>query len=228
MSDTPVEPQNLSQFAEWIRGQRDKLRDQADEPIGGSGKIVLPVAKSIHDAGPSEVTVSMQATSPRFVVKAQFLNLLDKLCPLAVVNSLYQQHSLDESSTVRELLLMMRNCEEQIRRPAAEDDPPGKQEKPKGTARTDDMTDAIRRAYLGFKDAEHHAEDPLTDREAYDWLDAEGPTEYDPLPTFTTWSRSLRKARQLLGEQKHKPRAGRTGRSVVRWDELETPESDES
>ena len=112
--------------------------------------------------------------------------------------------------------------------PTAEAGTPERQKKPKGTARTDDMTDAIRRAYLGFKDAEHHAEDPLTDRDAYDWLDDEGPTEYDPLPTFTTWSRSLRKARQLLGEQKHKPRAGRTGRSVVRRDELETPESDES
>jgi len=70
----------------------------------------------------------------------------------------------------------------------------------------------------------------LPDREAYDWLknvdqlqDLEpGDLLYDyELPPFDSWARYLRKARNVLGQNKYSPRAGRdTGRSIVRPEQV--------
>jgi hypothetical protein len=93
------------------------------------------------------------------------------------------------------------------------------------------MLPSVRLAYLAFMYAESKAARRLEDREAYDLLNEEGIpsgagdrgelTEYQ-LPTFETWSRQLRKAREALGEQKYTRRAGRpTGRSIVRGSQVE-------
>ncbi len=57
-----------------------------------------------------------------------------------------------------------------------------------------------------------------TDREVYDWIDEH--SDGDPLPNFDTWSRYLRDAREAAGISKNTPRSERTGRSIVRLDEI--------
>ena len=66
---------------------------------------------------------------------------------------------------------------------------------------------------------------PPGDREAFDWLREHGGTPAGhPLPArFDTWARNLRGARKKLGEQKNKPRRGRTGGSIAHPDELDSP-----
>jgi hypothetical protein len=79
-----------------------------------------------------------------------------------------------------------------------------------------------------------------TDPAAYKWLEEKGlPDERDSpelakelagyeLPPFSTWVRSVREARRVLGEQKHRPRAGRpTGASIVRTREVEHQRGDD-
>ena len=88
---------------------------------------------------------------------------------------------------------------------------------------------AARKAYLTYQVAELKAGSRLEDREAYDLLKEKGLSdntnglgeldEY-PLPTFDTWVRHLREARQSLGEQKSSPRAGRASGSVVSRDQI--------
>jgi hypothetical protein len=56
-----------------------------------------------------------------------------------------------------------------------------------------------------------------TDREVFDWLKSDGS---EKLPSFPTWSKYVRDARRATDTNKHKSRAGRTGRSVVRLEEL--------
>jgi len=102
---------------------------------------------------------------------------------------------------------------------------PGGQDEPKGNgtdhaARLKSMRDSARKAYLGFQIAEKRAGHRLQDREAYHWLEDDGPPDLDGLPSFDTWARHLRSARNILGEQKNVRRAGRTARSVVRLDEI--------
>jgi hypothetical protein len=99
------------------------------------------------------------------------------------------------------------------------------------------MTLAVLRAYLSYQSAERKMGKALQDRKAYDLLNEEGIpedagdsgalTDYE-LPKFDTWARQVRKARQLLRNQKHTRRAGRpTGKSVVRQDQIERPERDD-
>ncbi len=57
-----------------------------------------------------------------------------------------------------------------------------------------------------------------TDREVYDWLREH--SDADTFPEFATWGRYLRDARKATGTGKYTPRSGRTGRSVVRPDEI--------
>jgi hypothetical protein len=93
------------------------------------------------------------------------------------------------------------------------------------------MERSVRLAYLAFCYAESKAGNRLEDREAYDLLKEEGiPAnrggrgdleDYD-LPSFDTWTRYLRDARKLLGEQKYTRRAGRsTGKSIAQADQIE-------
>jgi hypothetical protein len=90
---------------------------------------------------------------------------------------------------------------------------------------------ADRRAYFSLLYAERKVDKELKDHEAHKWLkengidtdkdDTEGLADYK-LPTVSTWSRQVRKARQALGEQKCTRRAGRaTGRSIVSEREIE-------
>lgn len=85
-------------------------------------------------------------------------------------------------------------------------------------------------AWLSYGAAEHRAGRRLTDGEAYKLLREEGFPDDDPRfgelgdyepGAFETWSRYLREARKLLGEQKYTPRVGRvTGKSAVRRDQV--------
>jgi hypothetical protein len=58
-----------------------------------------------------------------------------------------------------------------------------------------------------------------TDREVYAWV-ADHLDDNEPLPEFSNWSRYLREARAAYGDSKNKHRAGRSGRSIVRPDEI--------
>jgi hypothetical protein len=53
-----------------------------------------------------------------------------------------------------------------------------------------------------------------TDGQAYEWLALHGSPEDRKLPSKGAWERALRRARESLGQQKNRPRSGRTGRSV--------------
>jgi hypothetical protein len=86
--------------------------------------------------------------------------------------------------------------------------------KPKGELK---LSPCYLKALGGYKRAVDVLGD-CEDREAYDWL-----KEHDEdrsLPNFATWARYLREARKRLGLPKNTPRYGRTGRSIVRPDEL--------
>jgi hypothetical protein len=83
---------------------------------------------------------------------------------------------------------------------------------------------AVGNAYASFVAAERKAGRKLKDHEAYKLLKDDGmPDELDDyiLPTFATWQRNLRRARNSLGEQKHTRRARRaTGKSVANGDQV--------
>jgi hypothetical protein len=87
---------------------------------------------------------------------------------------------------------------------------------------------ADRKAYWSFQYAQTLAGRNLEDREAYDLLSDRGIEESATsgelaeyrLPAFDTWSRQLRNARKLLGEQKYNRRKGRTGRSIAGSDDI--------
>jgi len=85
------------------------------------------------------------------------------------------------------------------------------------------------KAYRSYKLMENVFPTNLTDREVYEHLKTDDFStvnhedylhDYD-LPSFDTWSRHLRKARQELGEQKNHIRRGRTtGRSIIGADAI--------
>jgi hypothetical protein len=116
--------------------------------------------------------------------------------------------------------------------------PPGAEERKGGgsdrATQLRDMTLSVRQAYCAFNYAESKSGKRLEDREAYDLLHDEGIpddkgnlgelSDYD-LPSFDTWCRQLRVARQILGEQKYTRRAGRQlGKSIVKGDQIERRE----
>jgi hypothetical protein len=91
-------------------------------------------------------------------------------------------------------------------------------------AETDRRTsDAYERAYLAAEFAFHQEPKLIgaTDKEIWTWLLKEHPDIEKQLAYgFETFSRYLREARRLRGEQKNSPRAGRRSRSVVSPDQL--------
>lgn len=105
-------------------------------------------------------------------------------------------------------------------------------DEPNRYAALDKLKPAYRKAYLAFLCAEAKTERRLQDRDAWDWLnengtDGAGSGELDgyELPTFASWARYLRSARQAVGEQKYTPRSARpTGGSIVHADELDRQE----
>jgi hypothetical protein len=93
------------------------------------------------------------------------------------------------------------------------------------------MKRSVRLAYLAFAYAESRAGKRLEDLEAYALLQEGGIpgdagdrgelTDYS-LPSFVTWGRQLRDAREALGEQKYTRRSGRPlGKGIVKADRVE-------
>lgn len=74
------------------------------------------------------------------------------------------------------------------------------------------------KALSGYRLATENLGNGITDKEAYDWL--KDRDDDRSLVSFANWSRYLREARKRLGLQKNGARLGRTGRSIVRLDEL--------
>jgi hypothetical protein len=60
-----------------------------------------------------------------------------------------------------------------------------------------------------------------TDREVYDWLSSRSELP-DELPSFDSWSKYLRDARDYYDDHKHTPKTTKTagGKSVVRRDQI--------
>ena len=87
----------------------------------------------------------------------------------------------------------------------------------------DDMTDrpsrAAETAYRAYQCAEEKLGTRIGDKEAYEWLCDFRPTEYT-LPPYENWARYLRQARKHYSDQKHRPRTGRTGHSIVHQSEI--------
>jgi len=81
-------------------------------------------------------------------------------------------------------------------------------------------------AYRSFElaAAEEWDHEP-TDREYHDWLKENGPADYG-LPIFHTWVRYVRKGREHYGTRKNIPRGGRTGRSMVMSEHVQTRRDD--
>ncbi len=100
-----------------------------------------------------------------------------------------------------------------------------------------EMKPADKKAYFSFQYAETQAEQKLEDQEAYKLLSEKGiqagkgdlgeMTDYD-LPSFDTWSRQLRNARNALKEQKYKRRGQpmRT-RSIVGGNQIENQRNED-
>ena len=86
------------------------------------------------------------------------------------------------------------------------------------------LTPAVQNAWASWLLAvENHATEP-TDREAYDWLieqDFDAPLAGYRLPTFATWAKYVRAARQHYGANKYSSREGRAGRSIVHRADLD-------
>lgn len=92
------------------------------------------------------------------------------------------------------------------------------------------LSQSTRLAYLSFQAIEVQKCRRLEDREAYDLLSENGlPTDKGPLgvladyklPSFDTWTRYLRDARQAMGDSKYTQRAGRShGSSIAKQDEV--------
>jgi hypothetical protein len=93
------------------------------------------------------------------------------------------------------------------------------------------LSPIVREAFASYRYAETMIGSRITDRQAYEFLKENGipkGVEADrwnldgyTLAAFETWTRQIRRARKVLGEQKHNRRAGRpTGKSVVRRDQI--------
>lgn len=60
-----------------------------------------------------------------------------------------------------------------------------------------------------------------TDRETHDWITDNLLDKGESIPPFATWRRYLSEARAAFNQRKHEPRSGRTGRSIVRRDQID-------
>lgn len=81
------------------------------------------------------------------------------------------------------------------------------------------LTCANEKAYRSYEWAAEQDPTLKTDRQVHDWLTEHGFEGYE-LPSFETWARQVRAGRGAYGTQKNHPRAGRTGRSIVKHDEI--------
>ncbi len=105
--------------------------------------------------------------------------------------------------------------------PAPSNPPPDPtiKQPPKGTL--DRLPPARLKAFSQWQHAikaNSHFDAKTPDREIYEWL--EDHSDGDNLPTFATWGRYLRQARNQHGLSKNRPRRGRTGRSIADREQL--------
>ncbi len=137
----------------------------------------------------------------------------------------FEQHSDDSELPMIELLKKwIRNCDDGFA-PKASDCSQAVQEESDSTP----LSPAQEKAYRSYEIAEHKLSelgaDQVTDANAYSWLKEHGvvPADCDDdydLPAFETWQRYVRAGRSHYSTNKNSPRAGRTGRSVVRQDQI--------
>jgi hypothetical protein len=93
------------------------------------------------------------------------------------------------------------------------------------SANTDSQSKKLRpcdeRAYNQFLFATEQEASLKSDKEVYDWLSGCKSIQEDELPSFATWSRCLRRARNAKGKSKNTPRRGNPTKSVVRGHRVE-------
>jgi len=127
----------------------------------------------------------------------------DKIC---VLKKLPIDQTIDDLEAMSEKL-QTKVAEEQ----------PAKTEQKEG----DGLTKAERQAYQSYEYA--ISQKPKladkTDDEAYNWLKENSLPDYE-LPSPETWKRYVRRGRWVNGTQKTSPRKGRTGRSIVKADQI--------
>jgi hypothetical protein len=82
----------------------------------------------------------------------------------------------------------------------------------------------VEMAYQSYCLAEQKLGANVAKQRAYDWLKEEGLAEYE-LPDFENWARYVRLGQRHYRTQKNSPRAGRTGPSIVRAEDIEPPKN---
>lgn len=120
-----------------------------------------------------------------------------------------------------EKYLMNRPTEEERHNKPMEQ--PAKESIQKETPQNDDgLSRAERLAYQSYEYAisQRSALAEAKDDDVYDWLREHRNTDYG-LPSRETWKRYVRQGRWAYGTRKNNPRKGRTGRSIVRADQIE-------
>jgi len=92
-----------------------------------------------------------------------------------------------------------------------------------GSNGAEQLPKRVEQAYLAHKLAVDRIGGDPSDREAYDWLEENGPDEYGLPPSFDTWARYVRRAREHYSTQKNSPRHGREAPSVVSHKQIDSP-----
>jgi hypothetical protein len=82
-------------------------------------------------------------------------------------------------------------------------------------AQSPHLKPCVAKAYSQYKKAMEEKPELKTDREAYDWYE-ENLEDDEKLPSFTTWTKYLRTARNAFDAQKNKRGLGVETRSIVR------------
>lgn len=97
----------------------------------------------------------------------------------------------------------------------------GGETKPKTTQDVDGLTKAERMAYQSYEHAISKKTElaEAKDDDVYNWLKENGLPDYE-LPSRDTWKRYVRQGRLTHGTQKTTQRKGRTGRSIVKVNQI--------
>ncbi|MGA2259090.1 MAG: toll/interleukin-1 receptor domain-containing protein [Thermoguttaceae bacterium] len=104
-------PSTVDELFTWIQATRKQLVGHESEPIGASGKAMLPVASS--DADPSHVTIRLHRPALAYTIQEQFLGHLKTFCPDKWVEW-YRQFDPKTFRTVLDLDAMMAWVEQRI------------------------------------------------------------------------------------------------------------------
>jgi hypothetical protein len=87
------------------------------------------------------------------------------------------------------------------------------------SAENGDLSGHAEAAYQSYAYAESQLGCRVTDKQVYAYLKEHGPRDYD-LPSFETWRRYVAAGRNFHTAQKNTPRSGRSGKSIVRLDQI--------